>query len=67
VKLVIAVARVYTLVFVAILLAIILQPGPFFGFAPTGIDKLIRALPGLAMLAVGWVWLLSIRRGVERR
>ena len=65
-KLVIAVAKVYTLVFLVILLAILLQPGPFFGFAPTGIDNLIRAMPGLAMLAVGWAWLLSIRNGVER-
>ena len=63
---VLAAARIYTIVFVVVLLAIELVPGPFFGFAPTAFDKLVRTLPGLALLVLGWAWLLRIRSGAER-
>jgi hypothetical protein len=61
-----AVAKIYTLVFVVVVLAIELAPGPFFGPEPTWLDTLVRMLPGLAMLAVDWVWMLRIRNGIER-
>jgi hypothetical protein len=60
-----ATAKVYTLTFVVVLLAIELQPGPFFGPEPTWGDKVAGLLPGLALLAIGWLWLLRIRRSVE--
>jgi hypothetical protein len=62
----IATAKVYTLVFAVVLVAIELVPGPFFGPAPSWADKLLQTVPGLALLAIGWVWMLSIRRGIDR-
>ena len=62
---VIATAKVYTLVFVVVVLAIELQPGPFFSPEPSWSDKLLQLLPGLALLTIGWAWMLHIRRGIE--
>jgi hypothetical protein len=61
-----AVAKVYTVMFVVVVLASELLPGPFFGPAPTWTDKFLMLLPGLVLLAIGWAWLIHIRRGVER-
>ena len=66
VKYAMAIARVYTAVFVVVVLAIELQPGPFFGPDLSWTDKLLQLLPGLALLTIGWAWMLRIRGGVER-
>ncbi len=54
----------YTAVVAMVVLAILFAP-TFFGPAPMWSDKLVMALPGLALLGMGWVWLLHIRRGIE--
>lgn len=66
VKYAMATAKVYTVVFVVVVLAVELQPGPFFGPGLSWTDKLLQLLPGLALLIIGWAWLLHIRSGVER-
>ena len=62
---VLAVARVYTVVYVVVVVAILLQP-TFFGPQQEWYQRLALPGAGLAMLLVGWAWLLRIRRGVER-
>jgi len=63
---VMAVAKVYTLVFIVVLLAAELLPSQYFGPQPSWLDKLLQLLPGFALLAIGWVWILHISRGVGR-
>ena len=63
---VLAVARVYSALFAVIVLALLLQPGPFFGPQQEWYERLALPVAGLAMLLIGWAWLLRIRRGVER-
>jgi hypothetical protein len=64
-KLVMAAAKAWTTAVAVAVLAILLAPS-FFGPAPTWSDRLLMALPGLALLAIGWVWILHIRRGIGR-
>ena len=59
---VMAVATVYTVLFAAVVLWIVLTPS-FFGPQP---DRLAQLGPGALLLAIGWAWLLRIRRAVER-
>jgi hypothetical protein len=64
-KLVMAAAMAWTTAVAVAVLAILLAPS-YFGPAPTWSDKVLIALPGLAVLAIGWVWILHIRRGIGR-
>jgi ABC-type transport system involved in cytochrome c biogenesis permease component len=57
-----AVAKVYTLLFAAVVLWVLLNPS-YFGPQP---DRLVRLGPGTALLAVGWTWLLLIRRSARQ-
>jgi ABC-type transport system involved in cytochrome c biogenesis permease component len=59
VKHVMAAARAYTVVFAVVVVWLLLMPGPFFGPQP---DRLGQLIPGIALLAIGWAWLLHIRR-----
>ena len=58
---VMAFAKVYTILFAVVVLAILLAPWVLLG--PD--DRLLQLLPGVALLAIGWVWLLRIRKGVQ--
>lgn len=58
-----AVATVYTVLFAVFVLYILFMAGPFFGPEP---DRVGQLGPGTALLAIGWAWLLLIRRGVEK-
>ncbi len=65
-KFVMAAARVYTFLFAVVVLASLFASGGAFLFPPAWYERLLPLLPGLALLAIGWAWLLHIRNGIER-
>lgn len=57
-----AAAQVSTVLFAVLIFATLSTPSP--GLGPD--DRLLHILPAVALLVVGWAWLLRIRRGTAR-